>query len=101
MFPLLKVINLCTPTYELPPVMRILMPNPVGSGDHPGPLMSFVLFLASGRIVSHCYCEGSEAPPSQEALDFLETLSMENSLNDKGARVVATPQGVWQRDSDY
>ena len=35
---LIKICNLYTPPYEDPPVMRIRMPNPIGSGDHPGPL---------------------------------------------------------------
>ena len=30
-------MNLCFPPHDFPPVMRILMPNPIGSGDHPGP----------------------------------------------------------------
>ena len=33
---LIKICNLCIPR---PPIMRISMPNPVGSGDHPGPLV--------------------------------------------------------------
>ena len=28
------------PPYRLPPVMRIPMPNPIGGGDHPGPLIA-------------------------------------------------------------
>ena len=37
--PLFKVCILCTLPTKFPPVMRIPMPNPMGSGDHPGPLI--------------------------------------------------------------
>ena len=36
--PLLKSVS-CVPPYKFPPVMRIPMPNPIGSGDHAGPLI--------------------------------------------------------------
>ena len=36
-----KNLYLCTPH----PYMRIPLPNPMGSGDHPDPLIVFVLFF--------------------------------------------------------
>ena len=39
MFPLLNSVTCVPPPYELAPIMRILMPKPIGSGDHPGPLI--------------------------------------------------------------
>ena len=35
---LIKICILCTTLYRFPPVMRISMPNSIGSGDHQAPL---------------------------------------------------------------
>ena len=55
------------------------MPNPIGDGDHLGPLIFFV-----GRRLG----------------GFREE-NMLKTQNNKGAWVVATPDGVWHRDSHY
>ena len=82
---LITISILRNPPYKLPPDMRIPMPNPIGSGDHPGTLMF-------SELVADQIC--------QEIV--LYSFSNEKSKTIvKGARVVATPDGVWHKDSHY
>ena len=51
---LIKICILCTLPYEFPPAMRIPMPNPMGSGDHPDPLI-FKFVFAVERLAQPRY----------------------------------------------
>ena len=59
-FSLIKIINLCTPPYELPPVMRIPMLNPIGGGEHCDHLL--FLWPAGVRCALRCAPRTSRMP---------------------------------------
>ena len=92
----IKICILCTPTYQFPPVMRIPVQNPIGSGTRPAyGLLSRVQGASSmGYTESDSNELGRRPGKNLASLLFI-------GVSYQGAWVVATPHGVWHRDSHY
>ena len=76
--------------------MRIPVPNPIGSGDHPDPP-----YQKSGLSRALLWIAPPRPTNSRGPRPCTVPLWKVNWKNNKGVGVVPTPDGVWHRDCHY